>query len=92
VTPKEIDASFGAIANGGFSGLVMPTDPFLETLMPKIIAFAAKDRLPAIYPIGTAVAQSGLMSYLADFFAIHRRAATYVDRILQGRASSGPSH
>jgi putative ABC transport system substrate-binding protein len=83
-TPKEIDASFGAIANDGFSGLVVPTDPSFEALTPQIIAFAAKDRLPAIYPFSTAVAQGGLMSYSADFPAIMRRAATYVDRILKG--------
>jgi putative ABC transport system substrate-binding protein len=84
VTPKEIDASFTAIANGGFSGLVAPTNPYLQTLMRQIIAFAAKDRLPTIYGFSTAVAQGGLMSYSADFFAILRRAANYVDRILKG--------
>jgi hypothetical protein len=36
VTPKEIDASFAAIANGGFSGIVVPTDPSLETLAPQV--------------------------------------------------------
>jgi putative tryptophan/tyrosine transport system substrate-binding protein len=84
VTPKEIDGSFAAIADDGFTGLVVTTDPSIEPLTPQIIAFAAKHRLPAIYPFSKAVEQGGLMSYSADFFAIFRRAATFVDSILKG--------
>jgi putative ABC transport system substrate-binding protein len=60
------------------------TDPSLEPLTPRIVAFTAQRRLPAIYPFSTAVKQGGLMSYSADFFAIWRRSASYVDRILKG--------
>jgi len=81
---KEIDSSFAAIASGGFDGLVVTTDPSLEPLVPRVIAFAAEHRLPALYPFSTAVQQGGLMSYSADLFAIWRRAANYVDRILKG--------
>ena len=82
--PQEIDRSFAAIASGGFDGLVVTTDPSLEPLVPRVIAFAAERRLPALYPFSTAVQQGGLMSYSADLFAIWRRAANYVDRILKG--------
>jgi putative ABC transport system substrate-binding protein len=50
----------------------------------RIIQLAAERRLPAIYPFSTAVVQGGLMSYSADLFAVWRRAASYVDRILKG--------
>jgi putative tryptophan/tyrosine transport system substrate-binding protein len=82
--PKDIEGSFAAIASGGFDGLVVTTDPSIEALVPRIIAFTAQHRLPSIYPFSTAVQQGGLMSYSADFFALWRRAATYVDRILKG--------
>jgi putative tryptophan/tyrosine transport system substrate-binding protein len=83
-SPAEVEGNLSAIATAGFGGLVLPTDYSLEPLTPKIIAFAAERHLPTIYPFGAAVQQGGLMSYSADFFAIWRRAAGYVDRILKG--------
>jgi putative tryptophan/tyrosine transport system substrate-binding protein len=83
-TPADVEGNLSAIANGGFGGLVLTTDYSLEPLTPKIIAFAAERHLPTIYPFGAAVQQGGLMSYSADFFAIWRRLAGYVDRILKG--------
>ncbi len=82
--PKEIEDSFAAIANGGFDGLVVTTDASIEPSTPRIIALAAEHKLPAIYPFSTAVQQGGLMSYAADLFAMWRRGASYVDRILKG--------
>jgi putative tryptophan/tyrosine transport system substrate-binding protein len=83
---KEIEGSFAAIATGAFDGLVVTTDPSLESLTPRIIAFAAEHRLPTLYPFSTAVQQGGLMSYSTDFFDMWRRAASYVDRILKGES------
>ena len=82
--PADLEASFAAISNGGYEGLVVTTDPFLEQYTGRIIALAAERGLPAIYPFSTSVAQGGLMSYSADLFAMWRRAASYVDRILKG--------
>jgi putative ABC transport system substrate-binding protein len=82
--PMDVEVNFAAIANASFGGLVVTTDPSLEPLTPRIVAFTAQRRLPAIYPFSTAVKQGGLMSYSADFFAIWRRSASYVDRILKG--------
>jgi hypothetical protein len=46
--------------------------------------FAAKNRLPAIYPGSSYVDTGGLMSYAANNLDMYRRAATYVDKILKG--------
>jgi putative tryptophan/tyrosine transport system substrate-binding protein len=81
---KDIDSSLAQIASGAFNGLVVTTDPSLEPLTPRVIAFAAEHRLPTIYPFSSAVQQGGLMSYSIDFFDMWRRAASYVDRILKG--------
>jgi putative ABC transport system substrate-binding protein len=82
--PRDFEASVAAIAGGGYGALVVTTDPFLEQYTARIIAFAAESRLPAIYPFSTAAAQGGLISYSADLFAMWRRAAGYIDRILKG--------
>src|SRR5262245_20256492 len=49
-----------------------------------IIEFAAKSRLPAIYPLSHFVKKGGLMSYGADQRESFRRAAQFVDKILKG--------
>jgi putative ABC transport system substrate-binding protein len=54
----------------------------------KIIAFAAKHRLPAMYPYRFFVADGGLMSYGTDLADLYRRAAFYIDRILKGAKPS----
>jgi len=50
----------------------------------RIIEFAARNRVPAIYSGRTFVDRGGLMSYGADVAALYRRAGYFVDRILKG--------
>ena len=59
-------------------------DPLVNDNRGRIVAFAATNRLPAIYPYRTFVDAGGLMSYGVDLTELSRRAATYVDRILKG--------
>jgi putative ABC transport system substrate-binding protein len=49
-----------------------------------IVSLAASHRLPTLYPDGQAVREGGLMSYGPRLLELHRRAATYVDKILKG--------
>jgi putative ABC transport system substrate-binding protein len=49
-----------------------------------IVDLAARNRLPAVYPYRFFVEEGGLISYGPDLLDQHRRAATYVDRILKG--------
>jgi putative ABC transport system substrate-binding protein len=81
---KDIEDSFNAISNVGYEGLVVTTDPLLESYTVRIIALVSERRLPTIYPFSIAVEQGGLMSYSVDLFAMWRRAASYVDKILKG--------
>jgi putative ABC transport system substrate-binding protein len=82
--PEDVEASFASLAKGSFGGLVVSTDPSIEPLTPRIVSFAALHGMPTIYPFSTAIRQGGLMSYSADFFAIWRSTASYVDRIIKG--------
>ena len=50
----------------------------------RLVDLAAKNRLPAMYIAREFVDAGGLMAYGANLADIHRRAATFVDKILKG--------
>jgi putative ABC transport system substrate-binding protein len=77
---RAID-TFAAEPNGGL--LVLPPAP-TTTIRDTIFQLAAQYRLPAIYSSLAAVAAGGLLAYATDLVDQHRRAATYVDRLLRG--------
>jgi putative ABC transport system substrate-binding protein len=69
----------------GTSGLIVFSDPvILERNRNAIISLAVKHRIPTVFPWRIYVEEGGLMSYSADVLDMHRRAATYVDKILKG--------
>ena len=49
-----------------------------------MLDFAAKNRLPAMYPTSELVEAGGLMSYAPSYTDLFRRAADFVDKILKG--------
>jgi putative tryptophan/tyrosine transport system substrate-binding protein len=51
----------------------------------QIASLAQKNRLPSMYGQNEFVDAGGLMSYGPSVPHMHRRAATYVDKILKGR-------
>ena len=62
----------------------MTPHPFFNDHRQQIIEFAARNKLPAIYPTITFAEGGGLMSYGPSGHDIWRRAAVYVDKILKG--------
>ena len=59
-------------------------DAFMTAHRASIILAAARNNVPAVYPVSYAVREGGLLSYGPDQADNFRRAATYVDRILRG--------
>jgi putative ABC transport system substrate-binding protein len=59
-------------------------DLFILTHRDVIIAQAARNKLPAIYPYGFFVASGGLISYGVGLAEQNRQAASYIDRIFKG--------
>ena len=72
--------AFASAPNGG----IIATVGGIATHRAAIIAAAANNRLPAIYPYRYYAADGGLVSYGPDTIDQYRRAATYIDRILKG--------
>ena len=81
---KDIEIAFRAASKGRADALLTLPSGVLFSYRSKIIALAAKNRPPAIYHDSQYVEDGGLMNYSESFTDLHRRAATYVDKILKG--------
>jgi putative ABC transport system substrate-binding protein len=78
---ERVIESFAATANGG---LVVLPDQTTTTRRDLIIALAARNHLPAVYPYRVFIDSGGLATYAIQEFDPLRLAATYIDRILRG--------
>ena len=82
---EELDSAFAAMTREGADALLVLADPVLMTgLRGRVADLAAKSRLPAMYDWKMYVDVGGLMSYGPSQLDMHRRTATYVDKILKG--------
>jgi putative tryptophan/tyrosine transport system substrate-binding protein len=80
----EIERGFDTFASEPNRGLIVTASTFTAVHREEIIALAARYRLPAVYPFRYFVTSGGLMSYGPNSIEPFRRAAGYVDRILNG--------
>jgi putative ABC transport system substrate-binding protein len=82
--PKDIETAFRAAAKGRAAAVPVLGDPFILSNRTQIAELAVRNRFPAIYYSTEFVEHGGLMSYGVSFIDLHRRPATYVDKILKG--------
>jgi putative ABC transport system substrate-binding protein len=82
--PAKIAEAFAAMDKERPDALVVLQDPMFYSRRKEILSLVAKRRLPAIYVEAGWVPAGGLMSYAPSTADMHRRAATYVDKILKG--------
>jgi putative ABC transport system substrate-binding protein len=80
----EIETAIIALGREPGGGLVVIPDLFTQAHRAPIISAAARNNVPAVYPLTFFARDGGLFSYGPDFVDNWRRAATYVDRILRG--------
>jgi putative tryptophan/tyrosine transport system substrate-binding protein len=79
-----IDRTITEFARQSNGGLLLLPDSYMLTHRERIVALAARHRLPAISGAEPFVRAGGLMSYGAYAIEASRNAASYVDRILKG--------
>jgi ABC-type uncharacterized transport system substrate-binding protein len=79
-----LDLVFSAITAERVDALLVLADPGLALHQQRIVAFAERSRLPAMYGIKEFAASGGLMTYAANMTDQFRRAASYVDKIVKG--------
>jgi putative ABC transport system substrate-binding protein len=80
----DIERAIAAIASQPNAGFVVLPGPGPSVRRDQVVALAAQHRLPAVYPFRYWVPRGGLAAYGIDNIDLHRRAASYVDRILKG--------
>ena len=84
VQNADYDRAFARIAAERPGALFVLASTFFFRDMKRIIALAAKHRLPAIYEWREHAAEGGLMAYGSSLVERSRRTAGYVDRIFKG--------
>lgn len=81
---NEIDRAISDMTKRKAEAFILIPNPLLTHHRKTIVDLASKNRLPAIYPHRGFVEAGGLMSYAANNADLFHRAATYVDKILNG--------
>jgi len=79
-----VDRALRAVAEMKPDGLIVESDALLVSNRSRIIAFAAEQRLPAVYGNLDYMPDGGLIAYYTSIFDTWRQLAKYVDRILKG--------
>ncbi len=80
----DFDKTFSDMTRARAGALTVLPSPVFTSERKRLVDLAAKNRLPAVYPWREFVDAGGLMSYGPNLADMHRRAATYVDKILKG--------
>jgi putative tryptophan/tyrosine transport system substrate-binding protein len=82
---EEYEEAFAEIDRADVQAVFVHAAALTVRSRPELLAqLALKYRLPSMFGARDNVAAGGLMSYAPDFFDLHRRAATYIDKILKG--------
>jgi putative tryptophan/tyrosine transport system substrate-binding protein len=83
-TESEFDTAFATLAHAAVQALLVAGDPFFNSQRERIVALAARHKIPAIYEgRGYAVA-GGLMSYGPSLPDLYRQVGVYTGQILKG--------
>jgi len=80
----DIDAAFATMATRGVGGLYVGTGSFTTSHRERLSELAARNAIPAMYPLREFVAAGGLMSYGASITDAYREIGIYASRILKG--------
>ena len=83
-SPHEFDGAFAAMVKERAAALLVVGDSMFVLHRIRLADLAAKYRLPSMHGARENVEAGGLMSYGASVSDLHRRAATFVDRIFKG--------
>jgi ABC-type uncharacterized transport system substrate-binding protein len=81
---REIETTFTTLVQRGAGALHAGIGSFMFSQRERIVALAARHRIPAIYAQRDYVAAGGLMSYATSITDAYRQAGIYAGRVLKG--------
>jgi putative ABC transport system substrate-binding protein len=81
---NELDEAFASLVRARVGALLVTADPYFDTRRDRIVAFAARERLPAIYQFRQFAAAGGVLSYGLSFTDVCRQVGLYAARVLHG--------
>jgi len=83
-TDREIESGFTTFGVLGAGALMVVGGAFMFSNRERIVALAARHKLPASYPVREYVSAGGLMSYAPSIAEAYRQVGVYAGRILKG--------
>jgi putative tryptophan/tyrosine transport system substrate-binding protein len=80
----DLEEAFAALARERVEALQLGVDPLFGNHLDQIVALAARNRIPTIYPWREFTAPGGLMNYGASIPDAFRQVGVYTGQILKG--------
>jgi putative ABC transport system substrate-binding protein len=81
---EDFETAFAEITNQRVAALLVMADPYLNNRRQRIVEFASRHFIPAIYEWREAAAAGGLMSYGSSINDAFRQLGIYTARVLNG--------
>jgi putative tryptophan/tyrosine transport system substrate-binding protein len=83
-TVEDVDKAFATMAECNVAAILYAANLFFQVISERLVALAARYRVPALYEWREFVTAGGLMSYSTDCNEVGREAGLYAGRILKG--------
>ncbi len=83
-TESELEAAFAGLARLSNAALLVGVDPYFDSRAERLVALAARYKVPTVYNLREFVVAGGLISYGASITDAYRQAGLYAGRIVKG--------
>jgi putative tryptophan/tyrosine transport system substrate-binding protein len=82
--PVDLEESVAKAEDAGAGALIVNSDAVFQNNRQKVIALAARHKLPAMYSIPEFAADGGLIGYGTNYTDAYRQVGDFVGRVLKG--------